>query len=288
MDSPTSHVEMGDTCSDSDRSPVESAAEETRSDLLAVRHIHKDFPTRSGVLEVLDDINITMQRGDFVAIVGASGAGKSTLLRIIAGLEQASSGKIQIHGQDPVALRRRHELGIVFQEPALLPWASVEQNIRFPLRISRKPVSNGTIQELVDLVGLNGFERAKPRQLSGGMRQRVAIARALVVEPTLLLMDEPFGALDEVTRMRLNEELLRIWSERRSTALLVTHSVAEAVYLADRVVVMGSNPGRVIGEWNVPFGRPRERDVSRSERFHRLCDELRSMLLAESARAGSG
>jgi NitT/TauT family transport system ATP-binding protein len=226
----------------------------------------------------LGPLDVLINDGEFVALIGPSGSGKSTVLRLFAGLDMPSTGLVQINARPPRDLQRRQQLGIAFQEHALLPWRTVEGNLRLPFEVAGIPATAQRIGALVELAGLKGFERARPAELSGGMRQRVAIARALALNPKLLLLDEPFGALDAVTRRRMNFELERIWLESRPTTLLVTHSVDEAVVLADRVLVLSERPGRIRMDIRVPFGRPRAAELVRSLEFHRLVDELTASL----------
>lgn len=232
---------------------------------------------RDSVL-ALKDVNLTIEDGEFVALLGPSGCGKSTLLHLVAALEDVSTGSILVDGESPALLRDRHRLGIAFQDHALLPWLSVKANVALPFRIAGLPVDDDRVQHLIELAGLQGFEEARPSQLSGGMRQRAAIARSLCLEPTLLLLDEPFGALDAVTRRRMNLELQQIWLERSLTTLMVTHSVDEALFVADRVVVMSDRPGVIVEAIPVPFPRPRRTDCMRSEKFHQLIDHLTLLL----------
>jgi NitT/TauT family transport system ATP-binding protein len=232
---------------------------------------------RDSVL-ALKDVNLTIEDGEFVALLGPSGCGKSTLLHLVAALEEVSAGSILVDGESPALLRDQHRLGIAFQDHALLPWLSVKGNVALPFKIAGLPVDFARVRHLIELAGLQGFEEARPSQLSGGMRQRAAIARSLCLEPTLLLLDEPFGALDAVTRRRMNLELQQIWLEGSLTTLMVTHSVDEALFLADRVVVMSGRPGVIVEAIPVPFPRPRRIDCMRSEQFHQLIDHLTLLL----------
>lgn len=239
----------------------------------------KRFRLGRGVeVAALDRVSLRVDRNEFVALLGPSGCGKSTLLRLIASLDNADAGSVEVNGGPPAQLARAHRLGVAFQDHALLPWLSVAANIGLVFKIAGRPVDGRRVEELIRLVGLDGFQRARPKQLSGGMRQRVAIARALALAPELLLLDEPFGALDAVTRRQMNIELQRIWSDERVTTVLVTHAVEEALFLADRIIVMSSRPGRVVNTIAVPFARPRGPEVTRSAAFHRLADDLVSQL----------
>ena len=242
--------------------------------------VSKSFLVRGNPLAVIDRVSLDCPPGSFTAIIGPSGCGKSTLLRIALGLETVDDGTVTIGGEPPDVVRRRGTTGIAFQDPALLPWRSVSANIALPLDVlgGRRSAERERIPHLVSLVGLSGFEHALPGELSGGMRQRVAIARSLVTAPDVLLMDEPFGALDLILRRQMNLELQRIWMEQSPTTILVTHSIDEAVFLADRVVVLGGRPGTIRGAVGIPFPRPRPTTIFRDVVFHELTDRVSELL----------
>ncbi|MEV6171860.1 ABC transporter ATP-binding protein [Streptomyces sp. NPDC051954] len=259
-------------------SPPEAAPLTTPS-ALELRGVTKEFRLRrSRTVTALDAVDLSVGNGEFVALLGPSGCGKSTVLRMLAGLDAPTQGEVLVNGGAPADLVRGHRLGIAFQEHALLPWASAYDNVALPFRVAGRPVDADRVNALLSLVGLEGFTDARPRQLSGGMRQRVAIARALVLQPEVLLLDEPFGALDAVTRRRMNFELARIWADQQITTLLVTHDVDEAVLLADRVVVLTGRPGTVRHIEDITLPRPRDKALTREAEFHDIVDRLTALL----------
>jgi NitT/TauT family transport system ATP-binding protein len=261
---------------------MSSGSPKLPTDDIEVAGVTRTFAVDGTDVLALRDVSLRCEAGSFTALIGPSGCGKSTLLRIIAGLERPDAGAVRIGGAVPADKCRSGSLGVAFQDPALLSWRTVRQNIALPLQVlgRNSPDARERIDRLIGLVGLKGFEDARPAQLSGGMRQRVAIARTLVTDPSVLLMDEPFGALDQILRRSMNIELQRIWMEQRSTTILVTHGIDEAVFLADRVAVMQRNPGRIAQIVAVPFERPRRPELFSAPEFHRLEDEIAACLFA--------
>jgi NitT/TauT family transport system ATP-binding protein len=223
----------------------------------------------------LKDLNLAIGRHEFVSLLGPSGCGKSTALRLIAGLSSPSSGALE--WMDPRHAASRTDIGFVFQEPTLMPWATVFDNVHLPLKLQRKRTmpaavsASGDVEAALAMVGLTGFERAYPRELSGGMKMRVSIARALVTRPRLLLMDEPFAALDEITRFRLNNDLLELWRREAWTVVFVTHSVYESVYLSQRIMVMAARPGRIVAEHRIDAPYPRDDAFRTSPQYNECC-----------------
>ena len=239
---------------------------------------------KDGVI-ALQEVDLTIEPGEFISLIGPSGCGKSTLLRVVGDLIQPSSGTVEVNGKSAAQARADRDYGIVFQDSVLFEWRTVAKNIGLPLELAgwSREKRKARVQEMLDLVELTGFESHHPWQLSGGMQQRVSIARALSFDPALLLMDEPFGALDEMTRERLNLELLRIWEGSGSTVIFVTHSISEAVFLSTRVVVMSPRPGRITGIVDIDLPQPRTSRTREEPRFAELIRDVRRTL-----RAGGG
>lgn len=249
---------------------------------IELKGVDKTFETKEGRVDALSNVSFDVGEHEFVAIVGSSGCGKSTLLRIIAGLLRQTGGQVMVGGS-PVS--GPHDgIGMVFQTPVLLPWRSVRRNIELQIDIRRLDRRNYTdeVAALIQLVGLEGFEKRHPYELSGGMQQRVALCRALIHNPSMLLMDEPFGALDALTRENMNTELQRIWMETRKSVVLVTHSISEAVFLADRVIVMTPRPGSIQEVVSVDLARPRNFDAMKNSVFLDACDHVRRLMNASS------
>jgi NitT/TauT family transport system ATP-binding protein len=253
---------------------------ETKDDAPALMAVDlgKAHCTSQGDVVALERVNMQAGRGEFVCIVGPSGCGKTTLLHLIAGLLPPTSGYVQMNGHRVSGPMR--EVGLVFQNGNLMPWRTVLRNVTLPLEIQGMPVQEAAEQarSVLDLVGLSDFVKARPRELSGGMQQRVAIARALVYDPQILLLDEPFGALDALTRERMNLELLRIWRASRKTVVMVTHNIQEAVFLADRVLVMTSRPGQISSETRVLLPRPRDLAMMNTPEFGQLAQSIREAI----------
>jgi NitT/TauT family transport system ATP-binding protein len=234
--------------------------------------------TFAGGIEAVRPLDLVFEAGRTTALVGPSGCGKSTLLRMIAGLEAPSAGSVTIGGQPPADTLREAGLSVAFQDPSLLPWRSVRGNIALALTLARRPVDDAAIDQLVTLVGLEGFADTRPAELSGGMRQRAAIARALATQPRLLLLDEPFGAVDELTRRQLAQDLPRIWEARGTTTILVTHSVSEAVMLSDRIVVLTPRPAEIVADVAVDLPRPRPPELARRPAFAAIVEDVHAAL----------
>jgi NitT/TauT family transport system ATP-binding protein len=264
------------------RSPLLAggAASVSTSEQIAVRHLSLRYGTGDDAVTALADIDFTVRDGEFVSVVGPSGCGKSTLLRILAGLLPPTEGDARLANSTITGPRR--DIGVVFQSPVLFPWRTVLANAEVPVdvqRLDRKKMRLRAL-DLLKLVGLDGFENRYPRELSGGMQQRVSLVRALIHDPALLLMDEPFGALDAMTRETMHIELQRIWMERRKTVVFITHSIAEAVFLADRVLVMTPRPGKIGAELKIDLPRPRALDVVNTEVFGGYVRQIRAALNA--------
>ena len=246
------------------------------------RDLSLTFETGDGPVHALKDIDLTIGRGEFVSFIGPSGCGKTTLLRVIADLERPTAGSITVNGLTPEAARLARSYGYVFQAAALYPWRTIEKNVALPLEVMDVPKTERgeRVARNLDLVGLTGFGRKFPWQLSGGMQQRASIARALSFDPDLLLMDEPFGALDEIVRDRLNEELLKLWAKTRKTVVFVTHSIPEAVFLSTRIVVMSPRPGRIHDIVDCDLGPDRPLEIRETPRFLEIAHRVREGLKA--------
>ncbi|MGB3988733.1 MAG: ABC transporter ATP-binding protein [Minisyncoccales bacterium] len=244
--------------------------------MIEFKNVTKKFES----LLVLDEINFSIEKGSFVSIVGPSGCGKTTTLRMIAGLSNPTSGDILICQKSPKEMLKERSFGFVFQDSTLLEWRNVRDNIALPLEIFGK-VNNERVQKFINIVGLNGFENYYPNQLSGGMQQRVAIARALILEPPILLMDEPFGSLDEITRNQMNSELMRIWNDdsmSSTTIVFVTHSISEAVFLSDKVLVMSQIPAKIKEKIEINIERPRIEEIKSSKEYLGKVTRLKNLL----------
>ncbi|MFS0894814.1 ABC transporter ATP-binding protein [Microbacterium sp. 179-I 3D3 NHS] len=251
------------------------------TNLVDVKNLGVTFPSRSGEVVALSDVGLQVEQGEFISLLGPSGCGKTTLLRVLAGLTRPTSGTALISGQ-PISVGRG-DVGVVFQRPVLLPWHNIIDNVLLPVRLAGRvsKAQRSHALDLLKMVGLGEFAEAYPSQLSGGMQQRAAICRALVNDPKMLLMDEPFGALDAMTRDSLNVELNRIWRETGKTILLITHSITEAVFLSERIVIMSPRPGRIVAELPVEHGRIRELAMLDSPEMSRLSARIRTYFEVE-------
>ncbi|HEY5082238.1 MAG TPA: ABC transporter ATP-binding protein [Bauldia sp.] len=250
--------------------------------VIDIERLSLTFVTNDGPVEALSAIDLRVGRGEFVSLIGPSGCGKTTLLRVIADLEKPTGGSITVNGVSPEAARANRAYGYVFQAPALYPWRTIARNVALPLEIMglEKAERERRVAANMELVNLTGFERKYPWQLSGGMQQRVSIARALSVEPELLLMDEPFGALDEIVRDHLNEQLLQLWSKTNKTVVFVTHSIPEAVFLSTKIVVMTPRPGKIHDIIDSDLPRERNLDVRETPEFLKIAHRVRAGLRA--------
>ena len=263
--------------------PTKSATSTGATDaVIAIERLGLTFTTNDGPVEALSGIDLKVGRGEFVSLIGPSGCGKTTLLRVIADLEKPTSGVIAVNGVTPEVARMNRAYGYVFQAPALYPWRTIARNVALPLEIMGldKAERERRVAANLDLVNLTGFERKYPWQLSGGMQQRVSIARALAVEPALLLMDEPFGALDEIVRDHLNEQLLQLWAKTEKTVVFVTHSIPEAVFLSTKIVVMTPRPGKIHDIIDSDLPRARNLDIRETPEFLKIAHRVRAGLRA--------
>jgi NitT/TauT family transport system ATP-binding protein len=261
------------TTSPSSAPPIQAEGAEPA---IAVRRLSKSYRTGKGPIAALGSVSFDLAHGEFVSVLGPSGCGKSTILKMLAGIVPPSSGSMAIDGERLTGPSEK--VGVVFQSPVLLPWRSVFENVMLPVDVRResREAAAARVLELIELVGLQGFESRYPFELSGGMQQRVAICRALVTDPAILLLDEPFGALDAMTRETMNLELQRIWLEKRKTVFLITHSIPEAVFLSDRVIIMTSRPGNIDEVIDIDLPRPRELDMTSEARFGAYTKRIRA------------
>ena len=236
---------------------------------ISIKNLTHIYQSSRQKLTALKDINLEIQKGVFISIIGPSGAGKTTLLKTIGGLLKPTCGTIMIDQVSPLRAREKKSIGFVFQDPSLLPWKTVEDNLKLPLQLNSntKQMNPSESAQLLETVGLNEFSNYYPSQLSGGMKQRLSFARALVINPSLLLLDEPLGALDEITRTEMRYELLRVWQTYNQTVILVTHSISEAIMMSDKVIVLSNSPGKILGEFDIQISRPRERNMEQSKKF---------------------
>ncbi len=258
-----------------------STVETANAPHISIRRLNHHYGRGEARVTALKEINLDIREGEFVSIIGPSGCGKTTLLRIVGGLLNPTQGSVSIAGSSPDEARRQQQFGAVFQDPALLPWRTAAENVGLSIELrggSNGDASDLEVAALLTKVGLDGFQRSYPYQLSGGMKQRVALARALAARPRVLLMDEPFGSLDEMTRTDMGYELLRIWEERPTTVLFVTHSIAEAVMLSDRVVVLSPRPGAVMDVVDIGMPRPRAQSMEESTEFGYHMARVRGLL----------
>ena len=247
---------------------------------ISLQGVDVTFPSDGGPVRALAGVDLTIQKQEFVSIVGPSGCGKSTILRIVSNLLRPSAGTIRVLGMDTEEARLYRSFGFVFQSSVMLPWLTALENVRLPLDVIERPSEKPPLspEKLLEMVGLKGYEKLYPKQLSGGMRQRVAIARALSFNPPILLMDEPFAAVDALTRQKLHALLLEIWSNARKTVLFITHDVYEAVMMSDRVLVMSGSPGCILAEVKVDLPRPRPQSIKTDARFLSLCTQIFNLL----------
>ncbi|MEM5474065.1 ABC transporter ATP-binding protein [Hoeflea sp. AS60] len=250
--------------------------------VISAQNLDLTFETNDGPVHALKDITLDIAEGEFVSLIGPSGCGKTTLLRVIADLEKPTGGTVSINGMTPEEARLARAYGYVFQQAALLPWRTIEENVALPLEVMglEKSTRTGRIKSNLELVNLTGFEKKFPWQLSGGMQQRASIARALAVEPAMLLMDEPFGALDEIVRDHLNEQLLKLWAKTKKTVVFVTHSIPEAVFLSTKIVVMSPRPGRIHEIIDCDLGPDRPLDIRETPEFLKIAHQVREGLKA--------